>query len=223
MCPNQKDVPVIIAHEGPLNGMRWLLEGDLIIGRDPDCEISIPSRQVSRFHAKLSLVDDSIFVEDLASKNGTHRNGKPLISPIQLFDGDVIQVALAQSFVYLSADATIPLEFDTEDAAYEASRKLRIEKKSRRIWIDERELTPPLSASQFKLLELLYEYKGRVVPRSLVVESVWGKENSIGVSEQALDALVRRLRDRISRIDPTHNYVITVRGHGLRLDNPFKN
>lgn len=222
MCPNQEEVPVLIAHEGPLNGKRWLVERDLTIGRDSDCQVAIPSRQVSRFHAKITVIEDGVFVEDLSSKNGTHRNGVPIASLIQLFDGDVIQVALAQSFVYLSADATIPLEFDADNAIYEASRKLRIEKKSRRIWIGDTELIPPLSASQFKLLELLYEYKGRVVPRSLVAESVWGKENSIGVSEQALDALVRRLRDRISRIDPAHNYVITVRGHGLRLDNPHK-
>jgi DNA-binding response OmpR family regulator len=42
----------------------------------------------------------------------------------------------------------------------------------------------------------------------------------LNVSEQALDALVRRLRDRLAEIDPIHNYIITVRGHGLRLENP---
>ena len=53
-----------------------------------------------------------------------------------------------------------------------------------------------------------------------LVEDVWGEEDAIGVSEQALDALVRRLRDRLASIDPGHAYVVTVRGHGLRLDNP---
>ena len=37
---------------------------------------------------------------------------------------------------------------------------------------------------------------------------------------QALDALVRRLRDRLATIDSGHSYIVTVRGHGLRLDNP---
>jgi len=31
---------------------------------------------------------------------------------------------------------------------------------------------------------------------------------------------VRRLRDRLSEIDPSWDYIVTVRGHGLRLDNP---
>jgi DNA-binding response OmpR family regulator len=37
-----------------------------------------------------------------------------------------------------------------------------------------------------------------------------------------LDALVRRLRDRLGDNDPDHDYVITVRGYGLRLDNPLE-
>jgi DNA-binding winged helix-turn-helix (wHTH) protein len=59
-----------------------------------------------------------------------------------------------------------------------------------------------------------------VVTRAKIIEYVWGEEDAIGVTEQALDAIVRRLRDRLSSVDPKHLYVVTVRGHGLRLDNP---
>jgi hypothetical protein len=31
---------------------------------------------------------------------------------------------------------------------------------------------------------------------------------------------VRRLRDRLGLIDTDHTFIVTVRGHGLRLDNP---
>ncbi len=48
---------------------------------------------------------------------------------------------------------------------------------------------------------------------------MWGKAAE-GVTEQALDALVRRLRDRLAEIDPDNEYIVTVRGHGLRLENP---
>jgi DNA-binding response OmpR family regulator len=47
---------------------------------------------------------------------------------------------------------------------------------------------------------------------------VWGEEQAYDVSNQALDALVRRLRDRLAELDE-HNFIVTVRGHGLRLDN----
>jgi DNA-binding winged helix-turn-helix (wHTH) protein len=43
---------------------------------------------------------------------------------------------------------------------------------------------------------------------------------SDGVSEQSIDALVRRLRDRLTEFDKEHQYIVTVRGQGFRLDNP---
>jgi DNA-binding response OmpR family regulator len=51
------------------------------------------------------------------------------------------------------------------------------------------------------------------------VINVWSEEEALGVSEQAIDALVRRLRDRIAAVDPDHAYIVTVRGHGFRFDN----
>ncbi|NOG49501.1 MAG: hypothetical protein HND48_08690 [Chloroflexi bacterium] len=29
---------------------------------------------------------------------------------------------------------------------------------------------------------------------------------------------MRRLRDRLAEIDPDHQYIVTMRGHGFRLD-----
>ena len=53
-----------------------------------------------------------------------------------------------------------------------------------------------------------------------IINFVWGTQESIGVTDQALDALVRRLRDRLAELDPQYQYIITVRGQGFRLDNP---
>jgi DNA-binding response OmpR family regulator len=39
------------------------------------------------------------------------------------------------------------------------------------------------------------------------------------VTDDAIDALVRRLRQRLAEIDPEYNFVVTVRGYGFRLDN----
>jgi DNA-binding winged helix-turn-helix (wHTH) protein len=66
----------------------------------------------------------------------------------------------------------------------------------------------------------LYDKQGEVVPRPELIAAVWGEDEAAGVSDQALDALIRRLRDRLASIDPTHQYIDTVRGHGIRLDNP---
>jgi DNA-binding response OmpR family regulator len=95
-----------------------------------------------------------------------------------------------------------------------------MDQKSRRVWVNQQQLIPPLSAQQFKMLWLLYESKGQVITRPDLVTVVWGDDQAAGVSDQALDALIRRLRDRLASLDPTHQYIVTVRGHGIRLDNP---
>ena len=43
------DVPILIAQSGPLDGQRWPIDSEIHMGRDPDCKIVIPDRQVSRF------------------------------------------------------------------------------------------------------------------------------------------------------------------------------
>jgi DNA-binding response OmpR family regulator len=53
-----------------------------------------------------------------------------------------------------------------------------------------------------------------------LITAIWGNEESAGVSEQALDALIRRLRRRLAEVDMSREYLVTVRGHGLRLENP---
>jgi len=230
MEKNNEEAAVLVAQTGPLNGQRWPIKNSADVGREATCEIVVPDRQVSRHHARLTLTDEGYQLEDLGSKNGTHYNGQPLETPVLLKDGDIIQIALAQQFIFLSSDATVPLDADEIDfqtlmpiqkQASQARNRLRLEKRSRRVWIGDKEVVPPLSVSQFRLLELLYEHQGRVVARQDLIADVWGKRQAVEVSEQALDALVRRLRDRLAGIDPSHAFIVTVRGHGLRLDNPL--
>jgi hypothetical protein len=220
---NNEDTPVLVGQSGPLNGQRWMVHNRIIVGRDMECDIMIPSRQVSRKHARLTVTNSGATIEDLDSKNGTHLNGAMVSDPEILKDGDVIQIAFAQQFIFLSSDATMPLEMGTMEGISPAREGLlRLEKSSRQVWIGNEEVIPPLSASQFQLLEILYERQDRVVPRKEIISEIWAAENALEVSEQALDALVRRLRDRLAAIDASHPFIITIRGHGLRLDNPPK-
>jgi len=222
MALNSEDFPSLVAQAGPLNGQRWMLNGNIIVGRDDSCQVVIQNRQVSRYHARFLSLPQGVQLEDLGSKNGTHINGQEVLEPVLLQDGDVIQIAYAQQFIYLNSDSTIPLELPAGEPGetIPVLRLLRLDKRARRVWIGNDELLPPLSVSQYQLLELLSDNPGRVVSRPELVQAVWGKEDAVGISEQALDALVRRLRDRLAAINPTHHFLITVRGHGLRMDNP---
>jgi hypothetical protein len=217
------DTPILIGKSGPLNGHRFPLHDNLLMGRDASCDITIADRQVSRYHVRFQFTPEGIKMEDLGSKNGTHCNGQPISEVVLLQDGDVIQIALVQKFLYATSDATATMTLETmpeTDMGFQMPRRLRLEKRSRRVWVNERELLPPLSVSQFRLLELLYERDGRVVDRREMSAVVWGDEEAVEISEQALDALVRRLRDRLAALDSAHGYIVTVRGHGLRLENP---
>jgi len=216
MTKNDKEFPLLIAQSGPLEGQRWKIKTDLILGRNSNCDIVIPMRQVSRQHARVFSKQDKVQVEDLDSKNGTFVNGVLIKEPAPLEDGDELQISLAQHFVFLSSDATMPLE---DLPLQMQKRRLRVDAGARRVWVMEEEVDPPLSASQFNLLYMLYNQTGEVVSRSEIISSVWG-EAAEGVTEQALDALVRRLRDRLAELDPSWEYIVTVRGHGLRFDNP---
>ena len=88
------------------------------------------------------------------------------------------------------------------------------------MWVNRKEVIPPLSAQQFRLLRALERRNGQVISRQQLIDDVWGSDEAEGVSEQAFDALVRRLRERLQSMDREHGYIVTVRGHGLRLDNP---
>jgi len=210
-----EEYPMLVAQDGPLTDQRWPLARTVVLGRDSTCDIVIPDRQVSRYHARITPTQEGMILEDLGSKNGTHCNGTVLTAPLVLQDGDMVQIALAQKFQYLTSDATMPLS----DVAGRPGR-LMVDARSRRVWINQQQLVPPLSAQQFTLLWLLYENQGQVISRPDLISVVWGEEQSAGVSDQALDALIRRLRDRLASLDPTHQFIITVRGHGVRLDNP---
>ena len=192
MAFSLEEYPMLVALDGVLSDQRWPLERTVVLGRDSTCDIVIPDRQVSRYHARITSTKEGMILEDLGSKNGTHCNGTPLTAPLVLQDGDEVQIALAQKFQYLTSDATMPL---TEGAVH--SKRLMVDARSRRVWINQQQLVPPLSAQQFKLLWLLYESQGQVISRPDLIAAVWGEEQSVGVSDQALDALIRRLRDRL--------------------------
>ena len=208
-------MPTLIMEEGQEAGRSWPVEKEkVIIGRSEDCDVVLVERQVSRHHAQIRRLDSQYVLEDLGSRNGTYVNGREVTEPHILQDGDEIQIALCVRLSFVGAEATVPLVF-------ERRRKrpgLYLDRERHVVLIGERELNPPLSLAQYRLLELLYDRAGRVCSRDEIVEAVWPEAAEEGVSDQAMDALVRRLRERVGEVDPDHQYIVTVRGHGFRLD-----
>jgi hypothetical protein len=207
------EMPMLLVLEGPGAGQRIVIEQQpLIIGREETCDLVIPDRQVSRQHARIRLEADRYVLEDLGSKNGTFVNGQELPGPYPLQDGDQIQIALCCRLAYVGAEATVPLILERHPQG------LRLDLESKRVWVGGQELEPPLSLAQYRLLELLHQEPDRVYSRDEVVAAVWPEDEREGISEQAIDALARRLRERLAELDPDAQYIITVRGHGFRLN-----
>lgn len=210
-----RELPMLVIEEGQLAGHKWVLDKEgIILGRDEDCDVVLPERLVSRHHAAIRRQDRGYLLEDLGSKNGTFLNGQAVTEPVALQDGDEIQIALCLRLIFVGAGATMPLTLEQAPS----QQGIRIDRDSHRVWVDDCELDPPLSSAQYRLLELLYDRAGAVCSREEVVHAVWPDALEEGISEQAIDALARRLRERLAGIDPDHSYIITVRGHGFRLE-----
>ncbi len=209
------DVAMLILLDGPERGRRWPLQADrCLIGREPDADIVIADRRISRHHAEIVRRDDKYYLRDLGSKNGTYVNGERLLGQHELRDDDEIHIALAARLSFLGPSSTMSLDLDAT-----LKPGLRLDAQARRVWVNGKELKPPLSQAQFRLLQLLYESPDKVCTRDDIVHYVWPNEAEEGITEQAIDALVRRLRERLAELDPDHSYIVTMRGHGFRYED----
>ena len=68
--------------------------GPLSIGRSPNCDIVIqdPAVTGSHEHARVSLDDEDLVIEDMRSTNGTFVNKRQISAPTYLKAGDTIQI-----------------------------------------------------------------------------------------------------------------------------------
>jgi len=69
-----------------------------------------------------------------------------------------------------------------------------------------------LTATEFKLLEILARRRGRVQTRERLLQDVWGYENPI--DSRTVDTHMRRLREKIGA---AADYLETIRGIGYRF------
>ena len=77
---------------GPSTGERFILDiPEVTIGRDPNCEVFLNDRTVSRRHAHLSIQGGRAIIEDLGSLNGTWVDGA-IVNGAPLHDGSSVQI-----------------------------------------------------------------------------------------------------------------------------------
>ncbi len=79
----------LIYQDGDTPQAYTFTEGEVTIGRSPDCQIVLKDFGISRTHARLFADEDGVRIQDLKSKNGTQVNGVPVVEA-PLKDGDRI-------------------------------------------------------------------------------------------------------------------------------------
>jgi hypothetical protein len=82
-----------------------LYRGITLIGRSPDCQVTIEDPLVSRQHARVVIDDAGPRVEDLQSRNGVKVNGKPVKEPVPIKDGDRLRIG-TQELVFCEVTET---------------------------------------------------------------------------------------------------------------------
>jgi diguanylate cyclase (GGDEF)-like protein len=97
--------PCLLVLAGPRLGEIFPVEGEVIIGREPDVTVHLPDDPgVSRRHARVTASDDGVLITDLGSANGVFVNGQQ-VSEHVLEEGAKIRIGQTTVLRYARYDA----------------------------------------------------------------------------------------------------------------------
>lgn len=77
-----------------------------------------------------------------------------------------------------------------------------------------------LTAKEFEILRYLAENKGRVISRERLYEAIWN-EDSFGCDNTVM-VHIRHLREKLENDPTAPQYIITMKGLGYKLVNPYE-
>jgi adenylate cyclase len=100
---------------------RLVLRGTCAIGRSPSNPLVLPDEKVSRRHAIIHPQEQNqLWLVDLGSSNGTYLNGRRVTRPLQLRDGDQIEIGQHRIVFHQSAEpGRVPASADSEKTIQE--------------------------------------------------------------------------------------------------------
>ena len=97
MEPEQSIIPTLQILSGPLAGRLFKVDRDLmVIGRNPECDLVLAPKSVSRRHAAYVRRGAEYMLKDLGSTRGTYLNGEKLSEPTALKNGCTLQIGELQ-------------------------------------------------------------------------------------------------------------------------------
>lgn len=96
--------------------------------------------------------------------------------------------------------------------------ELMIDTDGCRVMKNDKEIS--LTAREFEILRYLAENLGRVISRERLYETIWG-EDSFGC-DNTIMVHIRHLREKLEEDPAKPNYIITMKGLGYKLVNPYE-
>lgn len=125
-----------------------------------------------------------------------------------ILTGDKISIPLFEEFV--EAQKNKPTETKAEKITYNPE--------THEIKDGDKVLSDSLTASEYKLLKFLVENEGKILERDEIINAVWKDLSSTaGVSEQALDQLIFRVRKKIEENPNSPTHLQTIKGRGFKF------
>lgn len=116
------NVERLVAVSGSLQGEEFPIDKQLEIGRNPENDIVLADRLVSRKHAVVERTPAGIFVRDLGSGNGTFVGGHKIVK-YRLSQGDLINIGSSQ-FAYHGGDKTDSGSYQVKSSVVLSDQKL---------------------------------------------------------------------------------------------------
>jgi pSer/pThr/pTyr-binding forkhead associated (FHA) protein len=93
-----------------------LRRGTLVVGRSSSCHLVLEDSMVSRRHAELIVLEDSVTVKDLGSVNGLYVNARRVEGSQRLKEGDTLQIGQREFVLRSLARETAPVSSDRQMA-----------------------------------------------------------------------------------------------------------
>ena len=186
-----------------------------VIGRGTTAHLQIDLPQISREHAMIEIKGLEYYIRDLDSHNGTFANGQKITDdPKVLNDGDCIVIGGEVSFTFHDPKRTM-----TGNSVGQLSG-VWIDEDSHDVWVDAYKLTPPLRKKEYELVKLLNSVPDRVFSREEIIKALWPEDDPSGISKDAIDSVIKRLRSRLYENPQKKNYLLVLRGQGVKLKIP---
>ena len=81
-----------------------------VIGRHPDCDLTIADSRLSRSHAQIEQFAGRWEISDTGSSNGTEVNGSPVFEPMPIYDGSTVSLGGLQVRVEIAEPRLEPVQ-----------------------------------------------------------------------------------------------------------------